>query len=121
MEKGQQPVPTSEPDNFSIVNELSDIESNLRKIINTTRMFGRIAAKGRNEILLIDEIVTETIHLMRDISGQSNVNISFMHLGRLEPRGQALLVLTLDEPLPAKQQQQILDIPEVKSVKLVEL
>jgi D-3-phosphoglycerate dehydrogenase / 2-oxoglutarate reductase len=55
------------------------------------------------------------------ITGDANVNISFMHLGRLEPRGQALLVLTLDEPLPPNQQQKILDLPEVYSVKLVEL
>jgi D-3-phosphoglycerate dehydrogenase len=55
------------------------------------------------------------------ITGDANVNISFMHLGRLEPRGQALLVLTLDEPLPPGQQQQILDLPDVYSVKLVEL
>jgi D-3-phosphoglycerate dehydrogenase len=55
------------------------------------------------------------------ITGDANVNISFMHLGRLEPRGQALLVLTLDEPLPQKQQQQILELPDVYSVKLVEL
>ncbi len=55
------------------------------------------------------------------ITGDANINISFMHLGRLQPRGQALLVLTLDEPLPEKQQQQILDLPDVYSVKLVEL
>jgi D-3-phosphoglycerate dehydrogenase len=55
------------------------------------------------------------------ITGDANVNISFMHLGRLAKRGQALLLLTLDEPLPQKQQQQILDLPEVYSVKLVEL
>ena len=55
------------------------------------------------------------------ITGDANVNISSMHLGRLKPRGQALLVLTLDEPLPEKQQQQILSIPDVYSVKLVAL
>ncbi len=55
------------------------------------------------------------------ITGDANVNISFMHLGRLEPRGQALLVLTLDEPLPPEQQQKILKLPDVYSVKLVEL
>ncbi len=55
------------------------------------------------------------------ITGDANVNISFMHLGRLESRGQALLVLTLDEPLPQKQQQQILELPDVYSVKLVDL
>jgi D-3-phosphoglycerate dehydrogenase len=53
------------------------------------------------------------------ITGDADINISFMHLGRLKPRGQALLVLTLDEPLPEKQQKQILAIPDVYSVKLV--
>jgi D-3-phosphoglycerate dehydrogenase len=55
------------------------------------------------------------------ITGDANVDISFMYLGRLEKRGQALLVLTLDEPLPPRQQKKILDLPEVYSVKLVEL
>jgi D-3-phosphoglycerate dehydrogenase len=55
------------------------------------------------------------------ITGDADINISFMHLGRLKPRGQALLVLCLDEPLPEEQQKQILDIPDVHSVKLVSL
>jgi D-3-phosphoglycerate dehydrogenase len=55
------------------------------------------------------------------ITGDANVNISSMHLGRLKRRGKALLVLSLDEPLPEKAQQQILDIPDVYSVKLVAL
>jgi D-3-phosphoglycerate dehydrogenase len=55
------------------------------------------------------------------ITGDADINISSMHLGRLKPRGQALLVLTLDEPLPEEQQQQILAIPDVYSVKLVDL
>ncbi len=55
------------------------------------------------------------------ITGDANVNISSMHLGRLKPRGQALLVLSLDEPLPAKAQQKIMALPDVQSVKLVAL
>jgi D-3-phosphoglycerate dehydrogenase / 2-oxoglutarate reductase len=55
------------------------------------------------------------------ITGDADINISFMHLGRLKPRGQALLVLTMDEPLPEKQQKQILSIPDVYTVKLVGL
>lgn len=55
------------------------------------------------------------------ITGDANVNISSMHLGRLKPRGQALLVLSLDEPLPEKQRQQIMALPDVTSVKLVAL
>jgi D-3-phosphoglycerate dehydrogenase / 2-oxoglutarate reductase len=55
------------------------------------------------------------------ITGEANVNISSMHLGRLEQRGKALLVLSLDEPLPEKAQQKILTIPDVYTVKLVAL
>jgi signal transduction histidine kinase/predicted RNA-binding protein with RPS1 domain len=66
-----------ELDNAVIVEELIEIQTNVRKIINTTRMFGRIAAKGKNEVLRIDEIINETIHFMRDISSQSHVRITF--------------------------------------------
>jgi D-3-phosphoglycerate dehydrogenase len=55
------------------------------------------------------------------ITGDADINISTMHLGRLEKRGKALLVLTLDEPLSEEIQQKILEIPEVYSVKMVEL
>lgn len=55
------------------------------------------------------------------ITGDADINISTMHLGRLEKRGKALLVLTLDEPLSEEIQQKILEIPEVYSVKLAEL
>ncbi len=55
------------------------------------------------------------------ITGDADINISSMHLGRLGKRGPALLVLTLDEPLPEAQQQEIMALPDVYSVKLVEL
>ncbi|MBI4283276.1 MAG: phosphoglycerate dehydrogenase [Chloroflexi bacterium] len=55
------------------------------------------------------------------ITGDANINISAMYLGRLKARGQALMVLVLDEPLPEEQQQQILALPGVDTVKLVRL
>jgi D-3-phosphoglycerate dehydrogenase len=55
------------------------------------------------------------------ITGDANINISYMHVGRLKPRGQALMILALDEPLPEEQQQQILAIPGVDTVTLVKL
>ncbi len=55
------------------------------------------------------------------ITGDADINISYMHLSRLKPRGQALMILALDEPLPEEQQQQILSIPDVYSAKLVKL
>jgi D-3-phosphoglycerate dehydrogenase len=39
--------------------------------------------------------------------GQADVNISSMHVGRLSPRGEAMMVLTVDEPVPADVVSQI--------------
>lgn len=55
------------------------------------------------------------------ITGDADINISTMHLSRLKPRGQALMILALDEPLPEKQRQEILSLPDVYSAKLVKL
>jgi len=55
------------------------------------------------------------------ITGNADINISSMTVSRLKPRGQALAVLALDEPLPEECQQQILSISNVSTVKLVKL
>ncbi len=55
------------------------------------------------------------------ITGDADINISYMYLGRLKPRGQALMVLALDEPLPEEERQKILSIPDIKTAKVVKL
>jgi len=55
------------------------------------------------------------------ITGDADINISYMHLSRLKPRGQALMILALDEPLKEKQIQQILALPDINSAKVVKL
>ena len=55
------------------------------------------------------------------ITGEADINISFMHLSRLKPRGQALMILALDEPLPEEQRQQILSLPDIYTAKVVKL
>jgi D-3-phosphoglycerate dehydrogenase len=55
------------------------------------------------------------------ITGEADVDISFMQVSRLKPRGQALMVLGLDEPLPEEGRQRILAIPDVYSAKVVKL
>jgi len=55
------------------------------------------------------------------VTGDADVNISSMHVGRLKPRGQALMVLALDEPLSEGHLKQILSIPDVYTAKLVKL
>ncbi|MFC2005114.1 phosphoglycerate dehydrogenase [Chloroflexota bacterium] len=55
------------------------------------------------------------------ITGDANIDISSMHVGRLKPRGQALMILTLDELLSEEQEQQILSVPDIYSAKMVKL
>ena len=55
------------------------------------------------------------------ILGNADINISSMQLGRLEPRGPALLVLALDEPIGDEQREQLLSIPDIYTIKLVKL
>jgi len=55
------------------------------------------------------------------ITGRSNINISFMYLSRLQPRGHALMILALDEPLDEQQIQEILALPDIHTVKAVKL
>ena len=55
------------------------------------------------------------------ITGDTDINISSMHVSRLKPRGQALMILALDEPLLEEQRQKILSIPDVSTAKLVKL
>ena len=55
------------------------------------------------------------------ITGDADINISAMHVSRLKPRGQALMILALDEPLPEEQQQEMLSLPDVYTAKVVKL
>jgi signal transduction histidine kinase/predicted RNA-binding protein with RPS1 domain len=79
LEKNVNQTSVAPTGNGATVAELLEIQTIVRKIINTTHMFQRITAKGRNEVLRIDEIVEETIHFMRDISDQAGVKITFTH------------------------------------------
>ncbi|GAB4503347.1 MAG: hypothetical protein Fur0043_03390 [Anaerolineales bacterium] len=60
-----------------LATELADIQQTIYKIINTTRMFSRIIAKDKNEILRLDEIIAETLTLMRDTADRAHVALSF--------------------------------------------
>jgi D-3-phosphoglycerate dehydrogenase len=56
-----------------------------------------------------------------NITGNVDVNISAMHVGRQKARGQALMILDLDEALPEEARQQILAIPDVHTAKAIKL
>jgi D-3-phosphoglycerate dehydrogenase len=55
------------------------------------------------------------------VLGQASINISSMHLSRLAPRGKALFVMALDEPLGEAQKNVILAIPNIHTVRTVDL
>jgi D-3-phosphoglycerate dehydrogenase len=56
-----------------------------------------------------------------NIAGTANININSMSVSRLKPRGQAMMILALDEPLPEKVLKQIKAIPDIADAKLVKL
>lgn len=55
------------------------------------------------------------------MAGDADINISYMHLSRLKPRGQALMIMALDEPFGDEQIQQLMSMPEVYTAKMVKL
>jgi D-3-phosphoglycerate dehydrogenase len=55
------------------------------------------------------------------LTGDADINISYMVVSRLRPRGQALMILALDEPLLEEQLQQLLALPDINTVKMVRL
>lgn len=55
------------------------------------------------------------------ILGNANVNISFMEVGRQAPRGEAVVVLGIDEPITHDLLQQLRCIPGIGMLKMVRL
>ncbi|OGN82637.1 MAG: hypothetical protein A2082_04215 [Chloroflexi bacterium GWC2_70_10] len=55
------------------------------------------------------------------ILGQSDVNISSMQVGRLHPRGEALMILTLDDAVPDEVRARIAGFPDIKDVRAAKL
>jgi D-3-phosphoglycerate dehydrogenase len=55
------------------------------------------------------------------VTGRHDINIAFMGLGRLQPRGDALMALTLDEPASPEVQAEIEALKDIYSVRLLKL
>jgi hypothetical protein len=85
----------------------------------TTHTFGGTAVQDEPHIVQVDgywldlvpsQSMLFTFHQDRPglighvgtILGAADINISSMHVGRQNPRGQAIMVLTVDEPVPAE-------------------
>ena len=56
-----------------------------------------------------------------NITGAADVNVSYMHLSRLKLRGQALMILALDEAMPESALKQVRALEGVQTANLVKL
>ena len=55
------------------------------------------------------------------LAGRHNINISYMKVGRLSPRGRAMMVLGLDDPVPPAVMAEIESLTHIYSARLVKL
>ena len=55
------------------------------------------------------------------ITGRNDINISFMEVGRLSPRGRAMMILGLDDPAPLPVLEEIRSIGHISSARVVRL
>ena len=55
------------------------------------------------------------------LAGRHNINISSMDVGRLNPRGMAMMVIGLDDPVPPAVLEEIKALPQIINARLVSL
>ncbi len=53
--------------------------------------------------------------------GDRDINISYMHLGRRNPRGEALMVMGVDEPIPEDVLEAIRHMPSTQWARIVQM
>ena len=61
------------------------------------------------------------IGVLGTLTGQHDINIAFMAVGRQAPRGRAMMVVGLDDPVPEAVMQEIRAIPYIGSARLAKL
>ncbi len=104
-----------------------------------TTIVGGTAFRGESHIIRIDDywldIVASSgyvlcirhhdrpgmIGTVGTISGKNDINISFMEVGRLAPRGNAVMMVGLDDPMPDSVLEEIRAIPHIYSARVVAL
>ena len=55
------------------------------------------------------------------ITGRHDINIASMAVGRRGVRGQAIMAIGLDDPMPEEVQEEVLAIPHIRSLRVVRL
>lgn len=127
-ERGIEISETRRPqaDNYAELLQLNVTTSN-----GETHTFGGLALRDEPHIVQIDhfwldlvptEALLFTFHQDRPgligrvgmLLGAADINISSMHVGRQAPRGTAMMVLTLDEPVPSTALNEIQNQPDIE-------
>ena len=60
-----------------------------------------------------------TIGAVGTVAGRRNINISFMEVGRIAPRGQAMMVLGVDDPISDAALSEICALPQIDDARVV--
>ena len=55
------------------------------------------------------------------IAGENDINISFMQVGRMSPRGGAMMILGFDDPIPPQVLEEIRALRQIDTARLVKL
>ena len=55
------------------------------------------------------------------ITGNNDINVSFMVVGRMSPRGEAMMIVGFDDPVPPSVLEEIRDLKQINSARLVKL
>jgi D-3-phosphoglycerate dehydrogenase / 2-oxoglutarate reductase len=98
-----------------------------------------VISDGRANVVQIDEyelhlpptpgylLVTQhvdrpgIIGLVGTLLGEADINISSMQVGRQAPRGQALMLLSVDEPVPPEVVERIRQAASIETIKVIKL
>lgn len=62
----------------TLTSKLGEIQEPIKKIVTTMNMLGRITTNDNHEILRLDEIVSETINLLKDMADREHVHLTFV-------------------------------------------
>jgi D-3-phosphoglycerate dehydrogenase / 2-oxoglutarate reductase len=98
-----------------------------------------VISDGRANVVQIDEyelhlpptpgylLVTQhvdrpgIIGLVGTLLGEADINISSMQVGRIAPRGRALMLLSVDEPVPPAVVEHIRQAASIETIKVIKL
>lgn len=76
-----------------VKSEVASIEREIRQMIGVVKTFGKISKKPQTEIMKVDEVISDTIILLRSLSKRANVRIFFDPPERIMTiRSQAVLL-----------------------------